>query len=138
VTAYAKRSLRARITPFVLTTTLLTGVFATVTPTAASAAPIDSAVISASAYATEHGVSNGIAVVDDVTGKLYAAGHYATYYGTASVVKVFMASWLLSAGKMSGSNETSAYSMITASDNNAYVTLLRRCPLGLPCKLGSE
>jgi len=121
-----EKSFRTRLGAAAFTATFLASFITTVFPASASAAPINSAVTSAANYAAANGVKAGVAVLDDNTGALYVAGNYNAGMGSASVVKVFMASWLLAAGRMSGTDASTAYYMITQSDNNAYTTLLNK------------
>lgn len=74
---------------------------------------------SAAAYASSHGYSTGIAVYDTATGAFYGAGHYDTYYASESVVKAFIATEILLKGDMHGSTASTAYKMITQSDDNS-------------------
>ncbi|HEY3629632.1 MAG TPA: hypothetical protein VGL21_01990 [Jatrophihabitantaceae bacterium] len=86
---------------------------------------IDSRVGQAVSYAKSLGVASAVAVLDDKTGKLYTAGNALTSYGSASVMKLFVATKLLATGKMSNpSIAAKAYSMITRSDDKAVNALL--------------
>lgn len=90
----------------------------------AAAATIDIAVGQADAYARDHQVHAAVVVIDRKTGAFYGAGDYDHYYGSASVMKVFVAAKLLATGRMHGTTERLAYRMITKSDNNALEQLL--------------
>ncbi len=86
---------------------------------------VDHTVGQAVAYAKSTGVSAAVVVLDDKTGKVYSAGSYTSYYGSASVMKLFVATKLLVSGQMSNSWIASkAWSMITRSDDRALLALL--------------
>ena len=70
-------------------------------------------------YATARGWNTGIAVVDTDTGILTTAGAADAYFPTESTVKVFIAARLLLSGQMTGDTETTAYKMITESDDQS-------------------
>ena len=90
----------------------------------ASAATVNLAVQSAASYASQHGVRVGISVIDLRTGRMYTSGYSTSRFPSASVVKVYMATYLLRTGKMSGYNEQQAHIMITQSNNHAFEYLL--------------
>jgi hypothetical protein len=103
-----------------------------VSPTSASAtpralpAPIDHSVAAAVGYARSHGVDAAVAVLDERTGRLYHSGPYRTRFGSASVMKLFIATKLLATGQMHGATARTAYNMITRSDDAAARALLPR------------
>jgi hypothetical protein len=87
--------------------------------------PVDVAVRQAVAYAEAAGVSAGVAVLDEATGTVYRAGDSDQYYGSASVMKVFVAARLLASGKLSDPERRRlAWNMITRSDDDALEQLL--------------
>jgi hypothetical protein len=69
--------------------------------------------------ATSRGYRAGVAVVDTTTGKLWAAGDYDDKFASESVVKVFIATRLLATKRMTGGTATTAYRMITQSDDQS-------------------
>jgi hypothetical protein len=77
------------------------------------------ALAQAAALAAEHGVRAGIAVLDLRSGRLLGAGQATAEFGTASVVKVLIAAYLLANHRLSGATADLAYSMITRSDDDA-------------------
>jgi hypothetical protein len=86
---------------------------------------VDRTVGEAVAYAESTGVSAAVVVLDDKTGNLYTAGNYTSNYGSASVMKLFVATKLLATGQMSNSwIAGKAWSMITRSDDDALNALL--------------
>src|SRR4051812_16971431 len=98
------------------------------TDLAAVAAPrdwttIDARIVQAWRLARSHHVRAVIAVLDRRTGDYYHAGPDTEMFGTASVVKVFIATRLLAEHRMHGAVEKTAYRMITRSDNDAADTL---------------
>ncbi len=72
----------------------------------------------AASIGSHAGLRAGVAVLDTVTGAAYSAGDTGLF-GTASVVKVMIAAYLLDNGKMTGGTAALAYSMITRSDDDA-------------------
>jgi hypothetical protein len=96
-----------------------------VTPAVASATVYTTPGASkAVAYASSVGVHSGVAILDKKTGKLYGAGAYGSKFGSASVVKLFVATKLLATGQMTASRATIAYKMITQSDDASLNKLL--------------
>lgn len=75
-------------------------------------------------YGRDHGVTAAVAVLDTRTGRLYGAGAVRARFGSASVMKLFVATKLLATGRMHGHTATLAYSMITRSDDQALEALL--------------
>jgi hypothetical protein len=75
-------------------------------------------VTAAAAYAQADGFTAGVAVEDTKTGQVWAAGD-GGMFSSESVMKVFIATRILLQGDMSGSTETTAYDMITESDDDA-------------------
>jgi len=90
--------------------------------TAAAAANAANAV----SYAGNRGYRSSIAVLDTQTGAFSGAGDYNSAYASESVMKVFIATRLLLTGQMSGWNETTAYKMITQSDDASADALYGR------------
>jgi N-acetylmuramoyl-L-alanine amidase len=68
----------------------------------------------------------GIAVLDLATGQIWQAGAARQQFATASVVKTMIATRLLATGQMHGTVAKKAWSMITASDNQAAWDLYPR------------
>ena len=94
---------------------------------APTATTIDQTVGQAVAYAQSTGVASAVAVYDDKTGKVYTAGDYTSFYGSASVMKLFVATKLLATGQLRDpQTATLAWSMITRSDDAALEALLPR------------
>ncbi|MEO7261069.1 MAG: hypothetical protein ABI047_07435 [Jatrophihabitantaceae bacterium] len=77
-------------------------------------------------YANDRGYRSSIAVLDTQTGAFTGAGDYNSTYASESLVKVFIATRLLMTGQMSGWNESTAYRMITQSDDAAASALYGR------------
>ena len=82
--------------------------------------------VSAVNYANQHGYRSSIGVFDTQTGSFAGAGDYNSTYASESVMKVFIATRLLMTGQMSGWNETTAYKMITQSDDASANALYGR------------
>ena len=78
------------------------------------------------AYAHGHGYRSSIGVLDTQTGAFWGAGDYNSAYASESVMKVFIATRLLLTNQMSGWNETTAYKMITQSDDASANALYGR------------
>jgi hypothetical protein len=72
----------------------------------------------AAEVATAAGYRTGVAVLDLETGTYTGAGEDTATFASESVVKVLIATELLLTGKMTGSTETTAYEMITQSDDD--------------------
>jgi hypothetical protein len=90
-------------------------------------ATIDQTVGQAVAYAGATGVTSAVAVYDDKTDKVYTAGDYTSFYGSASVMKVFVATKLLATEQLQDpQTATLAWSMITRSDDAALAALWPR------------
>jgi hypothetical protein len=85
------------------------------------AAPAQAAVATdaedAAQVATAAGYRTGVAVLDLETGTYTGAGEDTATFASESVVKVLIATELLLTGKMTGDTETTAYEMITQSDD---------------------
>lgn len=81
---------------------------------------------SAVSYARAHGYRSSIGVLDTQTGAFTGAGDYNSVYASESVMKVFIATRLLMTGQMSGWNATTAYKMITQSDDASADALYGR------------
>ena len=105
---------------------LVIGLVTAVTTTAPAAASVATQASNAVNYARQHGYRSSVAVIDTQTGKFTGAGDYNSYYASESLVKVFIATRLLMTGQMSGWNETTAYKMITQSDDAAASALYGR------------
>jgi hypothetical protein len=80
-------------------------------------------VAAAASYAASHQARTGVAVLDLQTGAYYGAGDATGLFGSASVMKVFIAIELLATGQMTGQNAALATSMIERSDDGAVATL---------------
>lgn len=93
-------------------------------PVGAVAAPVNYGVQSAVNYASAQGVRVGITVLDEKTGAVYEAGGYNSLFGSASVMKLFVATKLLATGQMTGWKASTAYRMITQSDDSSLEALL--------------
>jgi hypothetical protein len=87
-------------------------------------ANVAQAVLAAAKYAAGQGVSTGIVVLDRQNGRVYTAGAASSYFGSGSVMKLFIATKLLATGQMSGQTEQTAYKMITQSDDASANALL--------------
>jgi len=93
------------------------GVLLLAGPAQAASADPATDVQAAAQVATAQGYRTGVAVLDLGTGAYYGAGEDAADFASESVVKVLIATELLLDGKMTGSTETTAYQMITESDD---------------------
>lgn len=71
------------------------------------------------AEADSRGEQAAVAVYDTATNTYAEVGDATATYSSASVVKVLVATDLLLTGQMSGDTATTAYQMITASDDDA-------------------
>jgi len=87
-------------------------------PAPAGALRLERTLASAVAYAHQHDVRVGLAVINLRTGELVRAGSPGTF-GTASVVKVLIATRLLLDDRMHGETARRAYRMIIRSDDAA-------------------
>lgn len=105
---------------------LVAGLLSVVTSAAPASASISSNAANAVNYASQHGYRSSIGVVDTKTGAFSGAGDYDSAYASESVMKVFIATRLLMTGQMSGWNETTAYKMITQSDDASANALYGR------------
>ena len=85
-------------------------------PAPAEALRLERGLTAAVRYAHEHDVRVGLAVINLRTGELVRAGSPRTF-GTASVVKVLIATRLLLEHRMHGITARRAYRMITRSDD---------------------
>ena len=93
-------------------------------PTGPPATSPAEAVAAAAAVGQSRGAFVGVAVLDRQTDQVYTAGSPDTYFASASVVKVFIATRLLVEGQHSNPNIASKmWSMIVASDDNAASAL---------------
>jgi predicted thioesterase len=89
-------------------------------PSASATAPtsLASAATAAAALATSQGYRTGIGVLDLQTGQYTGAAEDTQWFASESVVKVMIAARLLATGQMTGSTETTAYQMITQSNDD--------------------
>jgi hypothetical protein len=105
---------------------LMIGLLTAVTAAGPADASVSSQAASAVNYAHQHGYRSSVAVLDTQTGTFTGAGDYTSYYASESVMKVFIATRLLMTGQMSGWNATTAYKMITQSDDASANALYGR------------
>jgi hypothetical protein len=109
---------------------ILTWTVAALLVAAVGGAPAQAAVTTNAAtavsYAHGHGYRSSIGVLDTQTGAFWGAGDYNSAYASESVMKVFIATRLLLTNQMSGWNETTAYKMITQSDDASANALYGR------------
>lgn len=105
---------------------LVAGLLSVVSSAAPASASISGNAASAVNYASQHGYRSSIGVVDIQTGAFSGAGDYNSAYASESVMKVFIATRLLMTGQMSGWNETTAYKMVTQSDDASANALYGR------------
>jgi hypothetical protein len=107
---------------------LIAGSVSAIVNSAPAAAATSTATDAARAvsYARAHGYRSSIGVVDTATGAFSGAGDYNSLYASESVMKVFIATRLLMTGQMSGWNQTTAYKMITQSDDASANALYGR------------
>jgi len=103
---------------------LALGLVVAVTPPAAASTAANAA--SAVGYARDYGYRSSIGVLDTQTGSFAGAGDYNSVYASESVMKVFIATRLLMTGQMTGWNSTTAYKMITQSDDASADALYGR------------
>ncbi len=88
-------------------------------PLASSAQLIAADVAGAAAYAQQRAYTSGITVIDTSSGATYSGGDSTGYFASESVVKVLIATRLPIEGQMTGDTETTAYQMITQSDDTS-------------------
>jgi hypothetical protein len=105
---------------------LVAGVISAVLLTGPATASTASNAASAVGYANQHGYKSAIGVLDTQSGSFSGAGDYNSTYASESVMKVFIATRLLMTGQMSGWNATTAYKMITQSDDASANALYGR------------
>ncbi|MEO6701453.1 MAG: hypothetical protein ABI140_21320, partial [Jatrophihabitantaceae bacterium] len=117
--------MRARLLSGFIVTFLTALVLVAVDSPPASAA-VTSQAASAVSYASSHGYRSSIGVMDTSTGAFWGAGDYNSAYASESVMKLFIATRLLLTNQMSGWNETTAYKMITQSDDASANALYGR------------
>jgi hypothetical protein len=103
---------------------LALGLAVAITPPVAASTATNAA--SAVGYARAHGYRSSIGVLDTQTGSFVGAGDYNSVYASESVMKVFIATRLLMTGQMSGWNASTAYKMITQSDDASADALYGR------------
>ncbi|HEY2167071.1 MAG TPA: serine hydrolase [Jatrophihabitantaceae bacterium] len=77
-------------------------------------------------YAEHNGYHTAIAVLDTETGQYVSAGDANSVYSSESVVKTMIAARLLASGQMTGTVETTAWKMITQSDDASANALYGR------------
>lgn len=70
-------------------------------------------------YAASQGWASGIAIIDTKTGATTTAGSSTAMFPAESTMKLFIAAHLLYTGQMSGSIQSTAYQMVTESDDDA-------------------
>jgi hypothetical protein len=119
-------TLRLTLTAGASVAALILGLVGAVTAAPPAAATVSSQATNAVNYAHQHGYRSAVAVIDTQTGTFSGAGDYSSYYASESVMKVFIATRLLMTGQMSGWNETTAYKMITQSDDASANALYGR------------
>jgi hypothetical protein len=86
----------------------------------------------AAAEAGAQGYRTGIAVLDLRTGQYTGAGQDTAPFASESVVKVLIATELLATGQMTGDTATTAYQMITQSDDDISMRPSPRIPWWVP------
>jgi hypothetical protein len=91
-----------------------------------ASAAVTSQATAAVSYASSHGYRSSVGVLDTSTGTFWGAGDFNSAYASESVMKVFIATRLLLTNQMSGWNETTAYKMITQSDDASADALYGR------------
>ena len=106
-------------TPTATTTPTSTPSAAPSAPVVATSCPVGPGLSQALAYASSRGERSSLAVFDTATGTYTAAGDADAQYSSASVVKVFIATDLLLTDQMHGDTASTAYQIITASDDDA-------------------
>ena len=119
-------AMRVRVLAAASGLALVLGLISVVATTAPAGASVSSQATSAVNYAHGHGYRSAIAVLDTQTGAFTGAGDYNSTYASESVMKTFIATRLLLTGQMSGWNETTAYKMITQSDDASASALYGR------------
>jgi phage baseplate assembly protein gpV len=117
--------MRTRLFSMVAIGSLAAGLLLVVGSTSAQATVAGNAG-SAVSYAHGHGYRSSIGVLDTQTGAFWGAGDYNSAYASESVMKVFIATRLLLTNQMSGWNQTTAYKMITQSDDASANALYGR------------
>jgi hypothetical protein len=105
---------------------LATGLVSAISSTAPADAAVTTAATSAVNYAKARGYRSSIGVLDTQSDTFWGAGDYNSAYASESVMKVFIATRLLLTNQMSGWNETTAYKMITQSDDASANALYGR------------
>src|SRR4051794_19044003 len=105
---------------------LVLGLISVELASAPAGASVSSQAASAVNYAHANGYRSAIGVLDTQTGAFTGAGDYNSTYASESVMKTFIATRLLLTGQMSGWNETTAYKMITQSDDASASALYGR------------
>ena len=118
--------MRTRLFSMVIVGSLAAAAAAGSGGSAPAQATVTSNADSAISYAHGHGYRSSIGVLDTQTGAFWGAGDYNSAYASESVMKVFIATRLLLTNQMSGWNETTAYKMITQSDDASANALYGR------------
>jgi hypothetical protein len=118
--------MRCRLGHELLVATLLAGFISAVLIAAPATASVAGNAANAVSYANQNGYRSSIGVLDTSNGSFSGAGDYNSAYASESVMKVFIATRLLLTGQMSGWNETTAYKMITQSDDASANALYGR------------
>jgi|GEM_PF-2248904 len=119
-------AMRKRVLAVASAVALVLGLISVGTATAPAGASVSSQAASAVNYAHNNGYRSSIGVLDTQTGAFTGAGDYNSTYASESVMKTFIATRLLMSGQMSGWNETTAYKMITQSDDASASALYGR------------
>ncbi len=88
------------------------------TAAGSAGASISSSAAAAAALASAKGYRTGVAVLDLKTGEYVGAGEDTASFASESVAKILIATELLATGQMTGATETTAYQMITESDDD--------------------
>ncbi len=116
--------MRSRLWAGIGVVALAVGLAVVVSPPVAASTAANAA--NAVGYANAHGYRSSIGVLDTQTGSFTGAGDYNSSYASESVMKVFIATRLLMTGQMTGWNATTAYKMITQSDDASADALYGR------------
>lgn len=118
--------MRRRLVPGLVIGSVIAGFISIVVTTAPAQAGVASNAANAVNYASAHGYRSAIGVMDTQTGTFWGGGSYNSQFASESVMKVFIATRLLMTNQMSGWNETTAYKMITQSDDASTDALYGR------------
>jgi hypothetical protein len=118
--------MRTRLFSIVTVSSVAAALLLAVVDSGPAGAAVTSNANSAISYAHGHGYRSSIGVLDTQTGAFWGAGDYNSAYASESVMKVFIATRLLLTNQMSGWNQTTAYKMITQSDDASANALYGR------------